>query len=114
MKNIYFKLVAITSLVVGIAMPQAQTQEQKKEAPLQVLFKNVNVFNGMEDRLYEDLDVLVTGNRIEKIGKGVSGRPDATVIDGSGKTLMPGLTLRLCLSGLLARPTLSRGRRRTR
>jgi imidazolonepropionase-like amidohydrolase len=55
------------------------------------LFKNVNVFNGSEDRLYEDMDVLVAGNLIEKIGKGLSGRPDATVIEGNGKTLMPGL-----------------------
>jgi imidazolonepropionase-like amidohydrolase len=91
MKNIYYKLLAVTILVVGIAMPQAQAQEQDKGEPPQVLFKNVNVFNGTEDKLHEGLNVLVTGNKIEKIGKGVSGRPDAAVIEGEGRTLMPGL-----------------------
>lgn len=35
-------------------------------------------------------DVLVTGNRISAVGTGIDA-PDATVIDGTGTTLMPGL-----------------------
>ena len=86
-----YKLVTIIVMLVGIAMPPAQAQMKKSEAPAQVLFKNVNVFNGTENRLYEGMNVLVSGNRIESIGKDVSGRPDATVIEGEGRTLMPGL-----------------------
>jgi len=91
-KGIWFLGIWVAAaLISAIVLPQAHAQEKKSEAPPQVLFNNVNVFNGTENKLYEGLNVLVTGNRIEKIGKDVSGRPDATVIEGKGKTLMPGL-----------------------
>ncbi|MDG2393887.1 MAG: amidohydrolase family protein [Thalassotalea sp.] len=58
----------------------------------QVLFKNVNVFNGTENKLYEGHNVLVEDKLIKSISK-KSPKTDAdvTVIDGKGKTLMPGL-----------------------
>ena len=86
-----FKL--LTTLLVGCLMPMAAIHRALAEepSPPQVLFKNVNVFDGTGDSLAMDMDVLVTGNLIEKVGKGVEGRPDATVIDGGGRTLMPGL-----------------------
>ena len=37
------------------------------ENPSQVLFKNVNIFNGTEDRLYEKHQVLVNGNPLHNI-----------------------------------------------
>lgn len=95
-----------------------------------ILFKNVNVFNGKDNKVY-DLDVLVVGNKIHKVEKNIpdSGTYDVTlqtdgtkevtyyggwdgtytlniideeggeqtknikvnVIDGGGRTLMPGL-----------------------
>jgi imidazolonepropionase-like amidohydrolase len=55
-----------------------------------VLFKNVKVFNGTEDRLL-DQDVLVSGNLIREIGKDLAAGNGARVIDGNGMTLMPGL-----------------------
>ena len=57
----------------------------------QVLFKNVDVFNGTDNKLYEDLNVLVDGNKIARISeKDIEAAQDATVIDGAGKTLTPG------------------------
>ncbi|NMP16011.1 amidohydrolase family protein [Thalassotalea sp. Y01] len=57
----------------------------------QVLFKNVDVFNGTDNKLYEDLNVLVDGNKIARISeKDIEAAQDATVIDGTGKTLTPG------------------------
>lgn len=56
----------------------------------QTLFTNVKVFNGTENKLH-DVDVLVEGNLIKEIAKGATAREDATVIDGQGKTLMPGM-----------------------
>ncbi|MDH4006623.1 MAG: amidohydrolase family protein [Desulfuromonadales bacterium] len=53
------------------------------------LFKNVKVFNGSDDKLL-DADVLVEGNMIKQVGKNLSAE-GATVIDGDGRTLMPGL-----------------------
>jgi imidazolonepropionase-like amidohydrolase len=59
-----------------------------------VLFQNVRVFDGKSSALSSPTNVLVRGNKIEKItteevaaGLGA----DATVIDGGGRTLMPGL-----------------------
>ena len=61
-------------------------------APTQVLFANVNIFNGTDDRLYENHSVLVEGNLIKSISaSAIEAGPDATVIDGGGRTLMPGL-----------------------
>ncbi|MPW36532.1 amidohydrolase family protein [Vibrio sp. B1Z05] len=55
------------------------------------IFKNVDVFNGTEDKLYEDHYVMVVDNKIEQISAKEITAEDATVIDGEGKTLMPGL-----------------------
>lgn len=62
------------------------------EAPApQIVFKNVDIFNGTENKLYENHHVLVEGNKIKTISaKEISARSDATVIDGTGKTLTPG------------------------
>jgi imidazolonepropionase-like amidohydrolase len=72
--------------------------------PPQTLFKNVNIFNGTEDKLYENHQVLVEGNIIKAISAGeIEARDGATVIDGNGRTLMPGLIdshVHLNLTGL--------------
>ncbi len=60
-------------------------------APSNTLFTNVNVFNGSENKLYKGLNVLVEGNKVTKITKDSISTDGATVIEGKGKTLMPGL-----------------------
>ncbi|MEZ8231451.1 metal-dependent hydrolase family protein [Vibrio splendidus] len=55
------------------------------------LFTNVDVFNGTENKLYEDHHVLVEDNLIKQISASPLEAGDAVVIDGEGKTLMPGL-----------------------
>ncbi|MCW8346845.1 amidohydrolase family protein [Vibrio sp. ZSDZ65] len=63
---------------------------QETQLP-QTLFQNVDIFNGTEDKLYEDHFVLVEGNKIASISaKTIEVRDDAVIIDGSGKTLTPG------------------------
>jgi imidazolonepropionase-like amidohydrolase len=56
-----------------------------------VLFKNVKVFDGKSDKLTGPTAVLVVGNKIEKIAADIPAPGKATVIDGGGRTLMPGL-----------------------
>ncbi|GAB1623213.1 amidohydrolase family protein [Agarivorans albus] len=57
----------------------------------QVVFENVDIFNGTDNKLYEDHHVLVEGNLIVAISaKKITARSDATIIDGSGKTMTPG------------------------
>ncbi len=72
--------------------PTTAPVESTIEQPQTVIFKNVNIFNGTENKLYEDHSVVVTGNKITAIVKGDASTPaDATVIDGEGRTLMPAL-----------------------
>jgi imidazolonepropionase-like amidohydrolase len=59
--------------------------------PSATLFKNVKVFDGKSDQLSASTSVLVVGNKIEKIGPSIAPPDQATVIDGGGRTLMPGL-----------------------
>lgn len=62
------------------------------EAPQVVVFKNVNIFNGTENKLYKNHTVIVTGNKITAIQAGDAEAPaDAKIIDGEGRTLMPAL-----------------------
>ncbi|MBN3522039.1 amidohydrolase family protein [Algoriphagus lutimaris] len=66
-------------------------QEQAKQI---TLFTNVQVFDGRSDQLLK-ADVLVEGNLIKQISKGplmVMQTDNVTIIDGGGRTLMPGLT----------------------
>ena len=57
------------------------------------LFEHVRVFTGRADSLTEPLDVLVESGRISAIGApGTLSMPDdGERVDGSGKTLLPGL-----------------------
>jgi len=77
-------------LVALLTLAGASHAADKAELP-QVLFKNVNIFNGTEDKLYENHQVLVEGNLIRAISaSAIETRAGATVIDGGGRTLMPG------------------------
>jgi imidazolonepropionase-like amidohydrolase len=59
-----------------------------------LLFENVRVFDGKSDTLSPPTNVLVRGNLIDTISTApipTNGRADTIVIDGGGRTLMPGL-----------------------
>lgn len=59
--------------------------------PPETLFVNVRLFDGRSKALSGPTNVLVRGNRIAAIGAAASAGPGATVIEGAGRTLMPGL-----------------------
>ena len=78
-------------LTAAVALAGSASAQEEKPKP-QTLFNNVNIFDGKNDRLAEGMSVLVEGNLIKKIAKGnIEADTDATVIDGGGRTLMPGL-----------------------
>ncbi len=56
-----------------------------------VLFRNVQVFDGKNLERSGPVDVLVRQGLIEAIGQDLDVEQDAEVIDGRGQTLMPGL-----------------------
>jgi imidazolonepropionase-like amidohydrolase len=78
-------ILAIGSFLLLSSMALAQD-----DAPKRTLFTNVNVFDGFADELAMNTDVLIEGNHIIEVGQNISA-PGATVIDGGGRTLMPGL-----------------------
>jgi imidazolonepropionase-like amidohydrolase len=86
-KTMFYTLLTITALAVTIALPQANAEEKKE--PNQILITNVNIFDGKSETLIKGRDVLIEGNLIKKIG--MIKAPKATVIDGGGRTLMPGM-----------------------
>ncbi|CAN7328718.1 amidohydrolase family protein [Phenylobacterium sp. LjRoot164] len=62
------------------------------EAPTATLFRNVRIFDGTGKALSAPSNVLVTGNLIAQISQGpIEAGPGTSVIDGRGRTLMPGL-----------------------
>lgn len=63
----------------------------EENASDQVLFVNVHLFDGVSDERVENVSVLVEGNLIRSISTDEIDAPGATVIDGDGRTLMPGL-----------------------
>jgi imidazolonepropionase-like amidohydrolase len=56
-----------------------------------VLFQNVNVIDVQTGKVSGNQNVLIVGNRIEKITSKAVARKNATVVNGTGKFLIPGL-----------------------
>jgi len=66
--------------------------EEKQRPPTQVLIKNVHVWDGTSDGVSQKTNVLVEGNLIKKLGATDRDAEDnATVINGAGRVLMPGI-----------------------
>ncbi|MCD6057474.1 MAG: amidohydrolase family protein [Thermomicrobiales bacterium] len=73
------------------ATPVATSVTTKSPAP-GVLFRDVRIFDGVSSSLSAPSSVLVSGNTIATISETPIEPPaGATVIDGGGRTLMPGL-----------------------
>ena len=70
-------------LALGICLPEVAYAEQ-------TLFTKVNVFDGTSESL-KSQDVLVEDNLIKLVGSNIDAPEGATVIDGGGRTLLPGL-----------------------
>ena len=60
------------------------------KTPPRILITNVDVWNGTADQVAKQMDVLIEGDKIKSVGKNLSAA-GATVIDGKGGTLIPGI-----------------------
>jgi len=78
------KISALLILLIPLALNAQQ------ETPSQTLITNVNIFDGFSDKLANGMSVLIEDNHIVEVGKSISA-PNATVIDGGGRTMTPGL-----------------------
>jgi imidazolonepropionase-like amidohydrolase len=77
-------------LYVLISCVLATTAYAQDAEPERTLFTNVNVFNGHDDDLAMSMNVLVEGNLIKQVSEDSIAANGATVIDGGGRTLLPG------------------------
>lgn len=85
-------LIIVAMLLIAPAVLAQDGEEAVEPAPNQVLIKNVNVFDGKNNKLTQGMNVLVVDNLIEEISKGeIEVVEGATVIEGGGRTLMPGM-----------------------
>lgn len=80
-----------TTFALGLLALCAISASAQDNAPRQVLFTNVNIFNGVDGELMENGSVLVEGNLIKTVSAAAIDAPDAYTVDGEGRTLMPGL-----------------------
>jgi len=78
----------IASLLLAVAVVFSAKPLAAQAGPA-TLFQNVRVFDGT--RMLPVRDVLIQSGRIAKVGERLTPPPDATTIDGRGKTLLPGL-----------------------
>ena len=85
---------SILAQAAGLALLVfAATIARAAEPPTsEVLFRDVRVFDGKSAALSARTDVLIRSNTIAAVGAGaVAASPATTIIDGGGRTLMPGL-----------------------
>lgn len=81
--------VLVVASCMSVTALQAQGEGQRT-----VVFENVHIFDGKGSRLSALSNVLVRGNKIEKISTDpipYNRRSDTILINGDGRTLMPGL-----------------------
>src|SRR5687768_8333717 len=95
-----FASIAAVVMLVGAVPLAAQTtqpapSELVHDKPVATtVFQNVRIFDGKVGRLSAPSHVLVRGNKIERISAEpipTDRRADTVLIDGGGRTLMPGL-----------------------
>ena len=84
--NIKFVL-AILSLFAGFS----QNLFAEDPSPNSILIHNVNIFDGVNENLLMNSGVLVEGKLIKEVGKNLTADNTVTIIDGGGRTLIPGL-----------------------
>ncbi|MFK8047036.1 MAG: amidohydrolase family protein [Halioglobus sp.] len=77
----------VVTAVIGLSASLAIAQESEST---QILFKNVNIFDGFSEELITGMSVLVEGNMIKELGKSISA-PGAIEVDVAGRTMTPGL-----------------------
>jgi imidazolonepropionase-like amidohydrolase len=85
------RVVECLTLLVSLGALASPALAQEAKPKSQILFTNTRVFDGVSDKLEQGMSVLVEGNKIAKIAKSIPAPAGATVIDGTGRTLMPGM-----------------------
>jgi imidazolonepropionase-like amidohydrolase len=84
----------VTLVLIVPAFVHAQQPSKTEPAGPVTLFQNVRILDGRNATLSAPTNVLVRGNKIQKISTApipIDNHADAVLIDGGGRTLIPGL-----------------------
>ena len=89
---IRFPVFVLSLFLITIFLFGSQASTKEEDGQNQTLFRNVNIFDGRNNKLSMGMNILVVDNLIERISKdSIEVDESATVIEGEGRTLMPGL-----------------------
>jgi imidazolonepropionase-like amidohydrolase len=103
----FTRIFMIVIAVLWLFEVTAFAQPQSDGPSTLILFENVRIFDGKSDILSADMNVLVRGNTIDNISKdpiAVDRSANTRIINGGGRTLMPGL-IDMHWHTMLVRPT---------
>jgi imidazolonepropionase-like amidohydrolase len=82
----------VSATALAASPPPAKANAAKEEKkPIQILFTNVNIFDGFSPELKKGMSVLVENNFIKEVGNNIKQPEGAFMIDGKGRTMTPGL-----------------------
>ncbi len=82
----------ITAVFVGVIFAAAAVLSSTQGAPVSkgvLAIRNVRLFDG--ERVVPSSDVIIRDGKIESVGSGTAIPAGAEIVDGRGKTLLPGL-----------------------
>lgn len=86
------KLQAAQDNAIAALAPAIAKKFLTADAKRPVLFRNVKIYDADKERFVAGQNVLVAGGKIQSVGTALPRLPaGARVIDGAGKTLVPGL-----------------------
>ena len=103
MRHIFVQCILATALIIGwstvshaddMSSPQSSVSTASGKSQSVTLLQNVRIFPGRGSGLSGPSHVLIRGNQIEKISTQpilTDPRGDTVIIEGAGRTLMPGL-----------------------
>ena len=77
----------VTLFFLAVSSPLLSAQEETAVT----LLTNVNVFDGVREKLIENANVVVTGNLITAVSTEPLAVAGGRVIDGAGRTMIPGM-----------------------
>ena len=83
--------IIVAFLLISCAKNNSEALVERESSIGPILIKNVDIFNGKEDSLITNKNVLIQDGIIKSISNEISTSNKFKVVEGKGKTLMPGL-----------------------
>lgn len=81
----------ITSILfISLAVSASNVLASENKIPTSILITNVDIWDGTSDSVKKAHDILILGNKIKKVAKSIE-MSGASVVDGKGGTVTPGL-----------------------